>query len=61
MIKDCLLDENSRNCSGSSNCERCGFNPEEAKRRARMVAAEEFNVSKSGIRKLIIKRKASEE
>lgn len=58
MSNRCLL-ENERICKG--DCDGCGWNPEEANQRGEMVAANELTICEGGIKKLIIKRKASEE
>lgn len=57
MDNKCLLD----NPHCKQRCAQCGWNPEEAKLRKKMVADNQFTICDGGIKKLIIKRKASEE
>lgn len=55
----CTLDDQTRNCK--KNCEGCGFNLKEQKMRQKMIAENKFTVRYDGLRRLIIKRKVSEE
>lgn len=59
MITICTLDAQSRCCN--ENCSGCGFDLKEQKRRQQMIAENKLTVCKNGLKKLIIKRKASEE
>ncbi len=61
MDKKCLLEEQVRFCSRTSDCRFCGWNPEEAKQREKLVAAHKLTTCEGGIKKLIIKRKVSDE
>lgn len=57
MENNCLLGK--AYCLG--NCRKCGWNPEEAKRRNQMVADGKLTICKDGLKRLIINREVSEE
>lgn len=55
----CTLPQPYRECK--QECGRCGWNIEEQKKRQHMIADNKLTVCKNGLKKLIIKRKVSEE
>lgn len=59
MLTICTMDAQARNCKG--DCCGCGFSLSEVKRRKQMIAENKFTVRYDGLKRLVIKRKVSEE
>ena len=57
----CTLDDQSRYTKKCENCDRCGFELKEQKRRERLFATNGLTIGKDGLKRLIIIREESEE
>lgn len=59
MLTICTLNPQYRECK--YNCGICGWSQKEAKRREKLLSTNGLTVCKDGMKRLIIKRKVSEE
>ena len=52
MENKCLLDDQTHYCE--YNCDKCGWNPKEVKRRKKLFDKNGLTVCKNGLKRLII-------